>query len=97
MNLREANDDKGFPPRDHIPAGMLTENFESEEVYTQTCHAFFVAIFTHLQEELYKDNSKDFIKKWNDHMTTMGEPHCEDQRTEFFQDVEKTYKNVSLH
>ena len=96
MNLREAGDSKGFPTRDDIPATILTGNFKDVESYTLTCHAFFAAIFTCLKKELSKGDANNFIKQWNDRMTTLGESNCTIQRLQFFQEVRNIYENVSL-
>ncbi|KAL4070251.1 hypothetical protein J3A83DRAFT_4372409 [Scleroderma citrinum] len=51
MNLRQVDD--GFPPRDAVPAQILTEDLHiSRECYEARCCAFFAAIFGVLQSNL---------------------------------------------
>ncbi|KAI6042391.1 hypothetical protein EDC04DRAFT_1000431 [Pisolithus marmoratus] len=46
MNLPPSADKTDFPPRDVLPAEILTANLGSKADYSARCCAFFVAVFT---------------------------------------------------
>ena len=55
MNLRPEGDKKNFPPRDQIPAQILTEELHTTAAdYEIRCCAFFTAIFIVLRVDLLK-------------------------------------------
>ncbi|KAL4064133.1 hypothetical protein V8B97DRAFT_2026162 [Scleroderma yunnanense] len=73
MNLRQVDD--GFPPRDAVPAQILTEDLHiSRECYEARCCAFFAAIFGVLQSilsEFLEDahmNVAAAVCRWNECM-----------------------------
>ncbi|KAG9313087.1 hypothetical protein JVU11DRAFT_6531 [Chiua virens] len=45
MNIRSPEDTQGYPPRDDIPANILTARYNTEQEYSMRCRAFFAAVF----------------------------------------------------
>ncbi len=94
INLREEKDESGFPARDTIPADILT-HFTNEEDYTKKCHAFFAALFIGLREGISRDED-NVIQGWNDRMNQFGDDNGVLDRRNFFGQILRHYKDVSL-
>lgn len=86
MNIRSPDDKLGFPPRDNVPADILTYPCDDEE-YHKRCFAFFEAIFEVLGTFMEMDLN------WYDDMCTIGSP----VRTAFFTELQKEFVNVSTN
>lgn len=73
MNLRSSGDQIGFPPRDEVPADILTTNAGLDAVdYCCRCCAFFAAVFTSVHEFLSAfGSSKDALQQWNASMCNL--------------------------
>ena len=41
INIRSEMDTMGYPPRDKIPAELLTKVFPSKDLYSYHCQIFF--------------------------------------------------------
>ncbi|KAI5984771.1 hypothetical protein EDC04DRAFT_1628899 [Pisolithus marmoratus] len=75
MNLPPSADKTDFPPRDVLPAEILTANLGSKADYSARCCAFFAAVFTMINEYLSALTASrglgDAIKQWNDSMCSL--------------------------
>jgi len=97
MNLRPEGDKKNFPPRDQIPAQILTEELHTTAAdYEIRCCAFFTAIFIVLRVDLLKlleqdpSNFDQAICLWNTAMHVDSPQIC----NKYFQRVDAEYKKV---
>ena len=84
MNIR-SKEDKGYPPRDDIPANILTPLTPlSEEEYAFQCRVFFATVFKRLGAFLEETNTCRVLSDPGD-----------DKRTRFFEGVREDLGNVS--
>lgn len=98
MNIRPAGDLNAYPPRDDIPAQILTDNLDcTEDDYADRCVAFFTSVFTVLSKQLKtkfkfeaRASSEELIPRWSQGMCSMGSR----QRTGFYAQVKEEYDNV---
>ncbi|QRW11497.1 hypothetical protein RhiLY_10496 [Ceratobasidium sp. AG-Ba] len=94
MNIRmsgRSEDGVPYPPRDDIPANILTKELEcSEDEYSDRCIAFLSSLFTVLAKHLkhYSDqyHSRDqIVRAWSNEMCELKDTI---HRTLFFQELE---------
>lgn len=97
LNVRPIGDTNSYPPRDNIPASILTTLDDSAENYTDRCVAFFHALFDTMRSTL-KDLSKlgagrvEVVKTWSKIMCEVSSP----SRTMFFAQLQTKFDAVSL-
>ena len=87
MNIRSPNDIQGYPPRDKIPANILTRHCDELEYNTQ-CYTFFAAIFKVLRTSLENNKSHS---GWYKAMCTLESR----ARRSFFEDLDLECATVS--
>ncbi|QRV97706.1 U3 small nucleolar RNA-associated protein 14 [Ceratobasidium sp. AG-Ba] len=101
MNIREhgrSEDGAPRPPRDDIPADILTKKLEcSEDEYSDRCIAFLIGLFMVLAKclEAYsvQYHSRDQIARaWSNDMCELKDNV---QRTRFFVELKRCYKAAS--
>ncbi|KIJ11786.1 hypothetical protein PAXINDRAFT_171618, partial [Paxillus involutus ATCC 200175] len=95
INLRPKDDRTGFPPRDSIPADILTSDLKetSANHYEARCCAFFASVFRTILEVLsayVQQGCPDPIKQWNDRMCDLSSPY----RTQFFERLLDVYDEL---
>ncbi|KAI6117977.1 hypothetical protein F5141DRAFT_593591 [Pisolithus sp. B1] len=99
--LRSSLDETGYPPRDILPAAMLTGNRETEADYRARCYAFFAAVFTTIREyistRLDSGSLEDTLEHWSELMCNL----VSEGRRQFFARLGTTYgtyyKEVNSH
>lgn len=91
INLRPSLDKTGYPPRDVLPAAILTKNLETEADYSARCCAFFAAVFTMIREymssRLDSGSLDDALEQWNESMCNL----MSKDRVQFFARLKTTY------
>ncbi|QRV97720.1 U3 small nucleolar RNA-associated protein 14 [Ceratobasidium sp. AG-Ba] len=101
MNIRDhgrSEDGAPRPPRDVIPADILTKKLEcSEDEYSDRCIAFLIGLFMVLAKRLeaysVQYHSRDQIARaWSNDMCELKDNV---QRTRFFVELKRCYKAVS--
>jgi hypothetical protein len=99
MNIRPKPEYNSYPPRDTIPADILTKyRYCSELEYTDRCVAFFTATFVLLKQRLLaisqqQPSREGVVKSWSSHMTKMESQ----SRADFFEELEQQYNKVRGH
>ncbi|KAI6042757.1 hypothetical protein EDC04DRAFT_881013 [Pisolithus marmoratus] len=90
MCLRPSDDEVGFPPRDDVPANILTTYWGTGTVdYGARCCAFFAAIFMMVHERLSASRSLEgALEEWNTSMCNLLSP----RRQEFFSALNAQYE-----
>ncbi|KAG9313098.1 hypothetical protein JVU11DRAFT_6543 [Chiua virens] len=83
MNIRSPEDTQGYPPRDDIPANILTARYNTEQEYSMRCRAFFAAVFKVL-------GRLPWTLDWCHKMRDIGNI----ARTEFFLELEDEFGKV---
>ena len=87
---------KSYPPRDSVPARILTEAIgSSSNEYEHRCCIFFSIIFRSLRQQLKKaleqtgGSVNSAISQWNQKMSLET-----DSRRQYFEHFEKAYNKV---
>ncbi|KAG9318017.1 hypothetical protein JVU11DRAFT_80 [Chiua virens] len=83
MNIRSPEDTQGHPPRDSIPADILTARCNTEQEYSIRYRAFFAAVFKVL-------GRLPWTLDWREKMRDIGNI----ARTEFFLQLEDEFDKV---